>query len=57
MNSMIYKRKSPLLIFLIPAFLFLLVFLYYPFVQNIINTFLKIGGLGRRAEGLNEPWY
>ena len=57
MSSMIYKRKSPLLIFLIPAFLFLLVFLYYPFVQNIINTFLKIGGLGRRAEGLNEPWY
>ena len=57
MSSMIYKRKSPLLIFLIPAFLFLLFFLYYPFVQNIINTFLKIGGLGRRAEGLNEPWY
>ena len=57
MSSMIYKRKSPLLIFLIPAFLFLLVFLYYPFVQNIINTFLKIGGLGRKAEGLNEPWY
>ena len=57
MNSMIYKRKSPLLIFLIPAFLFLLVFLYYPFVQNIINTFLKIGGLGRAAEGVNEPWY
>ena len=57
MSSMIYKRKSPLLIFLIPAFLFLLVFLYYPFVQNIINTFLKIGGLGRTAEGLNQPWY
>ena len=57
MNSMIYKRISPLLIFLIPAFLFLIVFLYYPFVQNIINTFLKIGGLGRAAEGVNEPWY
>ena len=54
---MIYKRKAPLLVFLIPAFLFLLVFLYYPFVQNIINTFLKIGGLGRAAEGINEPWY
>ena len=57
MSSMIYKRKAPLLVFLIPAFLFLLVFLYYPFVQNIINTFLKIGGLGRAAEGINEPWY
>ena len=41
MNSMIYKKKSPLLIFLIPAFLFLIVFLYYPFIQNVINTFLN----------------
>ena len=57
MNSMIYKKKSPLLIFLIPAFVFLLLFLYYPFFQNIINTFFKIGGLGRSPEGLNTPWY
>ena len=57
MNSMIYKKKSPLLIFLIPAFAFLLVFLYYPFFQNILNTFLRIGGLGRAPEGLNTPWY
>lgn len=57
MNSMIYKKKSPLLVFLVPAFLFLIVFLYYPFVQNIMNTFVKIGGLGRAAEGVNEPWY
>ena len=57
MSAMIYKKKSPLLIFLIPAFLFLLVFLYYPFVQNVINTFLNIGGMGRSAEGVNSPWY
>lgn len=57
MNSMIYKKKTPLFIFLIPAFLFLIVFLYYPFLQNIINTFLDIGGLGRAAEGVNTPWY
>ncbi len=57
MNSMIYKKKTPLLIFLIPAILFLIVFLYYPFLQNIINTFLDIGGLGRAAEGVNTPWY
>ena len=57
MNSMIYKKKTPLLIFLIPAFLFLIVFLYYPFLQNIINMFLDIGGLGRAAEGVNTPWY
>ena len=57
MLSTIYKKKAPLLVFLIPAFLFLAVYLYYPFIQNIINTFLKIGGLGRAAEGVNEPWY
>ena len=57
MNSMIYKKKTPLLLFLVPAFLFLAAFLFYPFVQNIINTFMKIGGLGRAAEGLNIPWY
>ncbi len=57
MNSMIYKKKTPLLVFLIPAFAFLFVFLYYPFCQNILNTFLNIGGLGRGAEGVNEPWY
>ncbi|HIT34169.1 MAG TPA: sugar ABC transporter permease [Candidatus Faecousia intestinigallinarum] len=57
MSSMIYKKKSPLLFFLVPAFLFLVVYLYYPFLQNIINTFLDIGGLGRAAEGVNDPWY
>ena len=57
MSSMIYKKKTPLLFFLIPAFAFLIVYLYYPFVQNILNTFLNIGGLGRPAEGLNDPWY
>ena len=40
MLSTIYKRKAPLLVFLLPAFLFLAVYLYYPFIQNIINTFL-----------------
>ena len=54
---MIYKRKTPLLVFLIPAFLFLIVYLYYPFLQNIINTFMDIEGLGRPASGFNEVWY
>lgn len=57
MNSMIYKKKTPLLFFLVPAFLFLAVYLYYPFIQNVINTFLDIGGLGRSPEGVNSPWY
>lgn len=57
MNSTIYKKKAPLLVFLIPAFLFMLAFLYYPFIQNIINSFMQITGLGAPAQGLNEPWY
>lgn len=57
MSSMIYKKKTPLLLFLIPAFAFLITYLYYPFLQNIANTFQHIGGLGRAAEGVNDPWY
>ena len=57
MGSTIYKRKAPLIVFLVPAFLFLIVFLYYPFLQNIINSFSDITGLGSPAKGLNQPWY
>jgi raffinose/stachyose/melibiose transport system permease protein len=57
MNSTIYKKKTPLLLFLIPAFIFLTIFLYYPFIQNIINSFLNISGLGTAAKGMNDPWY
>ncbi len=57
MNSMIYKKKSPLFFFLLPALVFLVVYLYYPFVQNIINSFLAISGLGTKASGVNQPWY
>ncbi|MDD3921006.1 MAG: sugar ABC transporter permease [Eubacteriales bacterium] len=57
MNSTIYKRKGPLWLFLTPAFVFLSVFLYYPFVQNIINSFMNISGLGTAATGTNDPWY
>ena len=54
---MIFKKKTPLLIFLIPAFLFMALFLYYPFVMNIYNSFSNITGLGTAAQGLNSPWY
>lgn len=54
---MLYKKKTPLIVFLAPAFLFLLLFLYYPFIQNIINSFLHIQGLGSPAQGINAPWY
>ncbi len=54
---MVHKKKAPLLVFLIPAFLFMAVFLYYPFFQNILNSFMQIAGLGKAATGYNEPWY
>ncbi len=57
MGSTLYKRKTPLIVFLVPAFLFLILFLYYPFLQNIINSFSDITGLGAPAKGLNDPWY
>ena len=57
MGSTLYRKKGPLIAFLLPAFLFLLLFLYYPFVQNILNSFSDITGLGAPAQGLNDPWY
>jgi raffinose/stachyose/melibiose transport system permease protein len=36
---MLYKKKLPLLVFLLPGFILMLVFLYEPFVENIINSF------------------
>lgn len=56
-EMMIYKKKSPLVVFLLPAFAFMAVFMYYPFVMNIFNSFNKITGLGSDTAGVNEPWY
>lgn len=36
---MLYKKKLPLLAFLLPGFILMLVFLYEPFIENIINSF------------------
>ena len=33
------------------------VFLYYPFVKNIINSFQEIRSLGAVSKGWNDPWY
>lgn len=54
---MVYKNKKPLLLFLTPAFIFMILYLYYPFVRNIYNSFMKIRGLGTGAKGVNEPFY
>ncbi|MBQ1312722.1 MAG: sugar ABC transporter permease [Blautia sp.] len=57
MGSNIYKNKRPLIFFLLPAFLFMIIYLYYPFFRNILNSFQKISMLGTSAKGFNEPWY
>ncbi len=57
LRSTIYKKKSPLLVFLIPAFVFLGLFLFYPFIVNIVNSFMHIQDLGTQAQGMNQPFY
>lgn len=57
MSSNIYKNKKPIILFLFPAFAFLIIFLYYPFLQNILNSFKVINNLGSSAKGWNDPWY
>ena len=53
----LYRKKGPLIVFLLPAFVFLILFLYYPFIQNILNSFSDITGPGAPAKGLNDPWW
>lgn len=57
MNSMVFKRRRPLFVFFTPAFIFMALYLYYPFIMNIFNSAFSISGLGSPANGLNEPWY
>ena len=54
---MIYKNKKPLVLFLLPAFAFMVVFLHYPFVMNILNSFQNIAGLAAPSKGWLDPWY
>lgn len=57
MGASIYKNKKTLFVFLLPAFLFMVVYLYYPFFQNIINSFQHIKNLGQITATWNDPWY
>lgn len=38
-GKMLYKKKFPLVVFLAPGLILMLVFLYEPFIENIINSF------------------
>ncbi len=42
---MLYRDKKPLMIFLLPSLLLMLVLLYYPFIENIVNSFFEIRSL------------
>lgn len=57
MGANVYRNKRPLAFFLIPAFAFMVVFLHYPFVMNILNSFQKIRGLAAASKGFQDPWY
>ncbi len=57
MGANIYKNRKPLFFFLIPAMIFMVVYLYYPFFMNIINSFRHIKILGAAGESWNSPWY
>ena len=57
MGANIYRNKKPAIVFLVPAFLFMVVYLYYPFLQNVFNSFQEIKILGGRGSGLTDPWY
>lgn len=57
MDANIYKNKKPLILFLFPAFVFMAVYLYYPFFKNILDSFMQIKQLGVSGEEFNTPWY
>ncbi|MEG0614764.1 MAG: sugar ABC transporter permease [Oscillospiraceae bacterium] len=59
MESMIFKNKKPLFLFIFPAFALMGIFLYYPFVQNIINSFFSIKYLSTPFSEItvNQPFY
>lgn len=42
---MLYRDRRPLLYFLAPSFLLMIVMLYYPFIMNIVNSFFEIKGM------------
>lgn len=57
MGANIYKNKKPLLLFLLPAFAFMIVYLYYPFFKNIFDSFMQVKELGVSGKEWNDPWY
>ena len=58
MGASIYKNKKTGNNFPDPRLsFFMIVYLYYPFLQNIWNSFQNIRQLGSSGEGFLDPWY
>ena len=57
MSAKIYQNKKLIWVFLLPAFLFMAVYLYYPFVRNILNSFQHIKYMGTASGEWNTPWW
>ncbi len=55
--SNIYKSRKYIFLFLAPAFIFLILYLYYPFFVNIYGSFRAIKTLGTFGAKWNDPWY
>ena len=55
--SNIYRSKKYVFLFLAPAFIFLILYLYYPFFVNIYGSFRTIKNLGNFGTRWNDPWY
>lgn len=48
---MLYRNRRPLLLFLFPAFLLMVLFLYYPFLVNIYNSLFDIKSMAGEPSG------
>lgn len=44
---MLYKKKLPLFVFLVPGLLLMVIFLFEPFIENIRNSFYDMGSIVR----------
>lgn len=50
---MLYKKKWPLIVFIVPGLLFMLIFLYIPFIENIRNSLYNMTAI---VEMPGKPW-
>lgn len=50
---MLYKKKWPLIVFVVPGLLFMLIFLYIPFIENIRNSLYNMTAI---IEMPGKPW-